>query len=136
MGHIDRQIQFLQELQDRFVVMARFFQEDGLMFKRAEFTHAFEERLKSFPAIRKCQSRTGFKALMAFEKGFGNKASDVPRFSNINTKKQGFMLQQWNGLESLFRLSGHGLHPPTRELTEHDATTWVDRPVPVETPLP
>jgi hypothetical protein len=61
------------------------------------------QRGKSFPAIRKGQSRTGFKALVSFQKGFGNKASDVPRFSDINAKKQGFMLKQWNGLESLFR---------------------------------
>jgi hypothetical protein len=73
------------------------------MFKWGEFTHTLHQRGKSFPASRKGQSRTGFKALVSFQKGFGNKASDVPRFSDITAKQQGFMLKQWNGLESLFR---------------------------------
>jgi hypothetical protein len=106
----------LKELLDRFVVMARFFQEDRIMFKRGELTHALHQRGKSFPAILKCQSRTGFKALVSFQKGFGNKASDVSRFSNINAKKERFVLKQWNSLESLFRWSSHGLHPSTKEL--------------------
>src|SRR5215469_18824426 len=93
--------------------MTRFFQEDGIVFKRGELTHAFHQRGKSFSAILECQSRTGFKALMSFQKGFGNKASDVPRFSDINAKKERFVLKQRNGLESLFRLSRHGLHLST-----------------------
>jgi len=84
------------------------------MLKGSEGAHTFYQRGKSFPAILECQSRTGFKALMSFQKGFGNKASDVPRFSDINAKKERFVLKQRNGLESLFRLSRHGLHLSTR----------------------
>src|SRR5215467_14259264 len=90
--------------------------ENENVFQRGIVTHSFNEEAEPFTSIFKREGRTPFKAAMAFQKGEGDEASDMPDLSYINTNIQGFVHEQRDGLEvnRVLQRVCHGLILPER----------------------
>src|SRR5438132_6019346 len=109
MHHIHRDIQLLQILFERAVIVAGALHEYKNVLKWGQAAYPLDEQAEALACIFKHQGGTCFKAFMTLKEGLGEEACQVPPFANVNADVQGFIQQQRNGFQ-VSTLSGSLCH--------------------------
>ena len=112
MHEVHGDIEFLEELDQTLMVVARDLQHDVHLGQRNEFVDALHQRAKPLTRLREAQGWAAFKPLVAREQGGRDEACTMLRLANIDTNIERFMQEQGNRLESGRGGSFAGHTPP------------------------
>jgi hypothetical protein len=104
---VDRDVQFLQILLERAMIVARALHQDEGVFKRAVAADPLEEQAEALTGILEHQRWAGLEAVMTCEQGRREKARHVLVLADVNADIQGLMQQQRNRGE-IWRGRGRG----------------------------
>jgi len=135
MHHIDGKIEFLEILLQRPMIMARSLHEYIHMLKRGKLTDAVDEGAESLTGILEGVCWACLKALMTQEQGSREETSNVFSLPNIHPNVDGLILEHGNRFENRPWLASFR-HRSSLFRWKRESMVWVDRPEPVEVPLP
>lgn len=142
MEHIGRDIQFLQVLKQRPMIVPGHFHNRIHLSERHIPFDPVKERTEPFPRVVKGQRWTHFKSLMTGQQGGGDKAGDVAQLSNIDPHVHGLVGQHRQGLErwTSGRLTRHAdfclSSLPAWCVLDRQSNGGVEKPGSVGAPLP